>query len=144
MQFLVFKIDAHNLAIELSLIERVILSVEFLPMPNLPEHILGMIDVHGDVIPVFNTRKILNLPEKKIELKDQFIICNFGQGNYAFCVDEVNDIIDCNEKNLITSSQIHGASEPVKYVIKEKDNKTIVVYDWSHLLPMDQYDTVKT
>src|SRR5262245_18388839 len=52
-QFLVFHLDGSRYGIILSQVVRAVHAVEITPLPQAPEIVLGMIDVHGKIVPVF-------------------------------------------------------------------------------------------
>src|SRR5438093_13678478 len=94
-QLVVFLIDEWRFALDLPIVERVVRAAEVTPLPDSPEVILGVLKVEGRVVPVFNIRKRLGMPEREMELSDQMIIAHASSGSVALVVDEVTGLIEC-------------------------------------------------
>jgi purine-binding chemotaxis protein CheW len=90
---LVFRLDEQRYALALSAVERVVRAVEVTPWPEAAGPMLGLVNVQGQVIPVANLRRCLNLPERDIALSDRFIIARTAQQWVVLVVDEVNDVL---------------------------------------------------
>ena len=73
-QLVVFFLNEQKYALYLPAVERVVSAIEVTPLPQAPDNVLGIINVMGKVIPVVNIRKRFGLPEREIDLSDQFII----------------------------------------------------------------------
>ena len=56
---LVFSVDEQEYALPYTIVEKVVRSVEITPLPNAPDIIKGIINVHGRVIPVLSVREKL-------------------------------------------------------------------------------------
>jgi len=74
LQLIVFTLDAQRYALHLSAVERAIRMVEITPLPKAPEIVIGVVNIHGAVIPVLNIRKRFRLPEREPDLGDQLIV----------------------------------------------------------------------
>lgn len=72
--FVIFKLDDHRYALPLFSIESILQAVEITRLPSAPENVLGAVNVHGQIVPVIDIRRRLNLPEREIDLKDRLII----------------------------------------------------------------------
>lgn len=73
-QSVVFSLDTRLYAISLSAVRRVVQAVELTPLPNAPPIVKGVINLGGLIIPVVNIRRRFRLPERELELSDQFIV----------------------------------------------------------------------
>ena len=73
-QLVVFFLNEQKYALYLPAVERVVSAIEVTPLPQAPDNVLGIINVMGKVITVVNIRKRFGLPEREIDLSDQFII----------------------------------------------------------------------
>lgn len=106
MQWLVFSVDQQRLGFHLSYIVRVISAVEITPLPNAPCDVEGMINIHGEIVPVINLRRLLGMRERPLELDDQFIICQIDGKSITLWVDQVSGLKEYAEKDLIPAKTI--------------------------------------
>lgn len=133
MRFIIFEIENQYFAIELACVLRVVQSVAITSVPKAPEGVSGMIKVHGIIIPVMNMRKFLQIPERELDLSDQFIICSIAGKETALWVDRVLELADCSTDDLKTSKKSLTKYDNLLYAIKHKGN-IILAYDWENLL----------
>jgi purine-binding chemotaxis protein CheW len=127
--FLIFAIDEKKLALKLDLVEQVYSAVEVTPLPEAPETILGLINVHGAIIVVLNVRKKLGLRERAIELSDQIVIANFEDRQLALLVDEVVGVIQANPEQIAVMTQRKSGT-----VNLQADDGHIELYDLNEFL----------
>ena len=113
-QIVLFTLDELNYALPLNNVLRVIPVVEIRFLPNAPEIITGIINVHGQIIPVIDIRKRFGLTEREIGLEDRMIIADTGKRQVVILADTVTGLIDLHHGQIIESSkelQISGESE---------------------------------
>lgn len=135
MQYVLFLIEEQQFGLDLFLIERVLNIVEVTPLPNAPPHLLGAIDLHGEVVPVLNLRHILGFQKKEIALSDHLLICRFQNTSVALWVDQVSRITDSPARQC-TENQVGSKMKGIKQIIEE-NNQLIFIIDINHLLPND-------
>ena len=58
-----FNLDDQKYALFLSAVIRIIRVVEITSLPKAPEIVLGVINMHGQIIPVSNIRERFQLPQ---------------------------------------------------------------------------------
>jgi purine-binding chemotaxis protein CheW len=92
--FVIFKIDDQNYALSLLNVERVVRAVQITRIPSKQKYVLGVVDVQGNVTPVLNTRKLLDAPDKEIDLSDQFIISKNSNRTVILVVDSVPGVYE--------------------------------------------------
>ncbi len=134
MNILVFTLHQQQFAFELDVVDRIVLAVQATCVPNAPNFILGVINVHGTVIPLVNLRLLLGLPMKELEIQDQFIVCHVGDKRVALWVDEVKQVRKVAKEALISRSAIAADMKAVEYVLKENGQMTCV-FDVKQLIP---------
>ena len=82
-QIVVFMLDAMRCALRLSCVERIVRLVEIAALPEAPEIVLGIINVHGEIIPVIDLRKRFCLPERELELDSHLVIARTARRRVA-------------------------------------------------------------
>ena len=79
----VFKLDDHSYALHVFQVRRVVRVAQWTPLPQAPDIVLGVINLSGEVIPVFDVRKRFGLPVREIDLNDQLIIAQTARRSVA-------------------------------------------------------------
>lgn len=136
-QYVVFSLDEQSFALRLSAVDRVIRSVEATTLPNAPEIILGIVNVGGQIIPIFNVRKRFRLSEREIDLSDQIIFAHARTRSVGLVVDAVSGIRECVEQEVVTAEKLLPGIEHIEGVVKFGDSLTLI-HDLDKFLSLDQ------
>lgn len=134
MNYLIFSVDKQQFGVSLEHVKRVIWAVSVTSINETLTNLLGMINVHNEVIPVLNIRNSLGLKEKHIDLSDQYIICEFPKVKAALWVDRVLEI-NTLEHEECTHKQDLAINDPRISSVLKKDGQLITVYDWEAIIP---------
>lgn len=76
-ELLLFKVENLRCAIPVKFIDHVIRMAAITTIPKPPPNIAGIINYHGEIIPVFSIRKYFSLPEKKAVPSDYLLIIHY-------------------------------------------------------------------
>lgn len=129
-QFIGFKLDDTQHALPLACITRVIRVVDITLLPNGPAHLLGVINLQGNIIPVLNIREVFHFPQREVDLADLMIIFQVQpQKSLALIVNDVMDIINLTSDEL--SAQETNDQYPQKTAIS-KQHGLMFIHDPLH------------
>jgi len=132
-----FNLDDQKYALFLSAVMRIIRVVEITRLPKAPEIVLGVINMHGMIIPVFDIRKRFRLPQREIQLSDQLIVGTTSKRTVALLVDSVSDVIEISEEKIIAGENILPGLEYVEGVVKTEDGM-ILIHDLGQFLSLQE------
>lgn len=136
-KIIVFSLNETRYALYLATVKRVTHAVEITPLPKAPEIVAGVINFHGDIIPVINMRKRFNLPARKLEPQDQFIIANTTKRLVALIVDSVLNIQELNNYQITSTERELPYAEYISGVAKTEDN-LILITDLEKFLSLEE------
>lgn len=85
--WVLFTVDDQMYALDLWQVERVVHAVEITPLPEVPAHVVGVVDVHGQVLPVVDLRVRFDRPPRQPALSDYFIIARTPTHTVVLPVD---------------------------------------------------------
>jgi purine-binding chemotaxis protein CheW len=143
LQLVVFTLDEQRYALNLPSVERAIHMIEITPLPTAPEIVIGVVNVHGAVVPVLNIRKRFGLPEREPELGDQLIIARTARRIVALVVDTVSDVVDIPSGELVAPETILPQLELVKGVVK-LDDGMVFIHDLAAFLSLEEEQALET
>jgi purine-binding chemotaxis protein CheW len=132
-----FNLDDQKYALFLSAVLRIIRVVEITSLPKAPEIVLGIINMHGQVIPVFDIRKRFRLPQREVQLGDQLIVASTSKRTVALLVDSVSDVIEISEERIIVNENILPGLEHVEGVVKTEEGM-ILIHDLEQFLSLQE------
>ena len=98
-----FTLAAETYCVESAFVKEVYPLKEYTSLPGVPDYILGLINVRGQILPVVNPKKFFNLPERGLgELnkviilfhnKMEFgILADFVEGSLFLSPEEIMDV----------------------------------------------------
>ncbi len=136
-RLVVFLINEQRYALHLSAAERIVRAVELTALPKAPEIVLGVINMHGQIIPVINIRERFHLPEKEIDPGDQLLIAHTSTRTVALVVDAVLSVMERDSEEVISMQNVVPGTEFVEGAIGLPDGM-ILIHDLDKFLSMDE------
>ena len=137
LQLVIFTLDEQRYALHLSSVERAIRMIEVTPLPTAPEIVIGVVNVHGAVVPVLNIRKRFHLPEREPDFGDQLIIAHTARRDVALVVDTVSDMVTLPAMELVAPETILPQLELVEGVVKLEDGM-VFIHDLAAFLSLEE------
>lgn len=136
-QIVVFTLDELLYALPLQAVVKVIHAIEIRHLPKAPEIISGIINVKGQIIPVVDIRKRLELATHEIDPDDRLIIADTGKREVAILVDTVTGIRDLTPAQQAEAKETLPFAKYIKGVAKIDDG-LILIYDLEQFLSLDE------
>lgn len=91
---LVFRIEDRRLAIPVSQVRRIYRAVSLTPLPGAPPDIEGVVDIHGEMVPVLDLRPRLGLAPRPLQPGDRLLLTVPLPRPLALRVDATEDLHD--------------------------------------------------
>ena len=88
-QLVVFVIEERQYSLPLTVVERVLPMVAVSPLPQAPPIALGVINLHGKVIPVLDLRRRFGFPPRDYGLAAHLLVARTMRRTLALPVDAV-------------------------------------------------------
>lgn len=130
MQIVCFRLAGEEYAVPITDIQEVIKPQKATPVPQMPDFVLGAMNLRGNVVAVFDLKKSFALPAK--ELSDQFriIVLNSRDSLYSIIVDEILDTlkIEMSALDSLPERKMHIKKECVRG-IGLVNNRMIIILD---------------
>jgi purine-binding chemotaxis protein CheW len=94
VQLLVFVLHGQFHAVSLEHVERVVPAAQVTPVPGAPAIVLGIIDLHGRIVPVLDAHRGGNQGQPALRLSDQFVIIRTPLRTIALRVDGTHGVVE--------------------------------------------------
>ncbi|RTL50588.1 MAG: chemotaxis protein CheW [Rhodocyclaceae bacterium] len=124
----VFVLDEQRFAVPLPMVEQVVRAVAVSPLPKAPAVVRGMIDVHGEIVPVMDIRLRLGLPSRAMALSDQIIIARTSSRHIAFAVENIAGVAEWDDVDFVAAQAVVPGVEFLDGVVRNREG-LILVYD---------------
>lgn len=143
-KYLLFSLSGEEYGINIKRVKEIISMIPVVTVPNLPDSILGVIDLRGQIVPVINIKKKLTIANSETSTKSCMIITeatvNNESKNFAFVADRVNDILNLNAKDIEPAPSIlANLKTDYIYGIAKVKNDTKILIDFDRLVSTDEH-----
>lgn len=108
--------------------------VKISPLNSKHPFLIGVIDYHGDVIPVVDLRLRFDPHEKDIEIGNYLLIFNLHSYQVAMPVDDVQEVLELNAFEVADIRDKIGENTYVKGILKHSTG-LILMNDLDALFP---------
>lgn len=126
VKLVVFKLFDHRFALKIDCVDSIVPIVEIDLLPNMPDYIAGVINFHGEIVPVINMHILLNISEKPLELSDQLILVKSKSSRYALWVDKTDEVITAFDTDIVNADDIVEGVPFLKAILKGKDGMIFI------------------
>lgn len=134
LHFLTFRIGDRQLAFPLEKVERVIRMAALVPVPEAPEWISGLLNLHGRVMPVISLRKRLGLSHKEAHPDYRILVMQTQNRKLGVMAETVEEVVALSEDHLAKPEGKLKESALLNAVIRKNDEMYLV-------LEADELDT---
>jgi purine-binding chemotaxis protein CheW len=137
VRLVVFSVDQHRYALPLDVVERIVRAVAITALPKAPAVVLGIIDVAGCLVPVFNLRRRFRLPERPLRPTDQLLLARVAQRSVALVIDEARGVVERAAGAIVAADEIAPHLQYLQGVLQFEDG-LVLIQDLEQFLSMDE------
>jgi purine-binding chemotaxis protein CheW len=117
-QLVAFTLNRQPYALRLASVWQVLRMVEVTPLPKAPEIVLGVLSLHGVVVPVLSMRRRVGLTEVEASLTDQLIVADTASRRVALVVDAVTGVVERTTEEIIKVERVVPGAEYIDGITK--------------------------
>ena len=142
-QQIIFRVNEGEYGLDVSHVNAIETLSDVVPVPNAANHILGIMNLRGDVLPVYSLRTKFGLTEIPVDEKTKIIVTKSNGVTIAFKVDEVKEIIGCEDAQLTEFPSIARTPETA-YVdsVVNHSGRLILLLDQDKLLKESEAEEI--
>lgn len=131
MQVVIFTLQKEQFAVETARVQSISNMMEVTKVPRAPQFIKGLINLRGNIIPLFDLNLLLdnnNLEQKQKNI----IIISMDTEFIAISVDKVDEVLNV-EENMIENINEKDKKDYIKGIINFK-NRIVTLIDIDKLV----------
>jgi purine-binding chemotaxis protein CheW len=114
-QFLTFLLDEQEYGLELFKIQEIRGYAPVTPIPNVPPHVRGVMNLRGTVLPVIDLRMKFRLPPIEYNKFTVIVIAMVGEQMVGLLVDAVSDVLQVAQ-DAIRSAPDFGSAVDTRFI----------------------------
>jgi purine-binding chemotaxis protein CheW len=99
-QLITFQLDDQHLGIDIMAIREIRAWSPATPLPNVPPHVRGVVNLRGVVLPVLDLRHRLGWGMTDPTARHVIIVVRIGEQLQGIIVDAVNDIVTVSAEDM--------------------------------------------
>lgn len=134
-QFLTFLLDGQEYGLEIFKVQEIRGYAPITPIPNLPPHVRGVMNLRGTVLPVIDLRMRFHLPAAEYHKYTVIVIATVAEKTVGLLVDAVSDVLVV-ASNVMREAPDFGAAVDTRFIdgVFESREHLIVALNMEELL----------
>ncbi len=135
-QLITFELGDQSLGIDIMAIREIRAWSPATPLPNVPAHIRGVVNLRGVVLPVLDLRMRLGWGLTEPTTRHVIIVVRIGEQLQGVIVDAVNDIVSIRPEDMQPLPDV-GSSQAAALLdgLATVDERMILILDLDRLVP---------
>lgn len=106
IQLVCFKLAGEEYGLDITAVQEVLRLQRITLVPQMPVFALGVVNIRGNVIPVFDLRKKFHLAEKAADKQTKIMIVTVDDTHISIVVDQVLDNIKLDATHIDPSPNV--------------------------------------
>ena len=114
-QLVIFRVGATQYGVAIEDVEEILPPQNITRLPGAPNGVLGLADVRGQVVPVFDLHWKFDVPASDDDAGSRFVLVRTHEGTVALLVDGVDEVVD-SRREAFQSVRAPGQSTGLGYL----------------------------
>lgn len=135
-QLITFRLGDQSLGIDIMAVREIRAWSPATPLPNVPAHVLGVVNLRGVVLPVLDLRARLGWGPTDPTARHVIIVVHIGNQLQGIVVDAVDDIVSIRTEGLQPLPEV-GSAQATALLdgLAAVDGRMILILDLERLSP---------
>jgi len=126
MHLLVFTLDDQRFALPATVVRETVAAVAITPLPAAPAVVDGVVDVRGQIVPVYDLRVRFGRPRRPVRASEHFVIASAGDKTVALRVDRALELVSVVEADLLPAAADDPRFDRVAGIARLQDGLVLV------------------
>lgn len=140
MQLLTFMLGEVKYGIPVSNVQSIEPQSQAVEIPNTMPYIKGILNLHGNVIPIYSLSSKFNYPEQNIQ---NIVVTDVDDMQIGFEVCKVEEILDVEENHIIPMPEVISSSQKYISDVADYNKNLIVLLDVSRLISEEERQNIQ-
>jgi purine-binding chemotaxis protein CheW len=99
-RWLAFSLGSEDYALDISMIREILKPREITEIPRVPDFLLGIISLRGNIIPILDLKRRLGLGVATIDQDSRIIVCQEGDRLAGLLIDRITQVTSIQEEGI--------------------------------------------
>ena len=143
IQQIIFSVGDGEYGMDVSHVIAIETLTKVVFVPNAANHILGIVNLRGEALPIYSLRSKFGLPELPLDENTKIIVTKSNNVTIAFKVDIVKEIVDC-EPEMMSEFPDVARGPQTAYVDKivNKAGRLFLMLDQNKLVAKEESEAI--
>lgn len=134
-QWVTFRLGEEIYGIDVLQVQEVLRITEISPVPGAPDHVLGIINLRGNVVTVIDARNRFGMPPKEADDASRIIVVDAFDKVIGLLVDNVSEVAYVPNSNIESAPNV-GAEEVNRFVsgVCNREGDLLIMVDLAKLI----------
>jgi purine-binding chemotaxis protein CheW len=134
--FLLFSLDGLRLALRGEDVRMITRAVQVTSLQQGLDDVLGIINVHGQIVPVLNLRKKLGLQSREVDSDDFLILAESSHRPVGLIVTDIEDVYEVSAQTALSNEELFRGDKKIQLL--RIDEKIVMVQELHEFLSAEQ------
>jgi len=147
MQLVGFTIGDELFGVDILMVQEIIRAAPITPVPSSPNFVEGVINLRGNILPVIDLRKRLNLESEMVDQDKTWILILDIQGKITgFIVDSVTEVLKIQEETIEPPPDIIMTGLESQYLrgVCDLGAQLLILLDFNRILMQEELQKLKS
>lgn len=134
-RYVVFKLNQEYYGLPIEKVISIEKIGEITRIPNAPDYIKGVINLRGEVIPVVNLKKKLNIGDNELNMNSRIIVVNEDEMVVGLVVDFSSEVLEIDREDIDKPPETKD-NQLIEYIsgIGKTSDRLIIILDLLKIL----------
>lgn len=141
-KYLIFSIDKESYGIEVKHVTEIIGIQAITEVPELPDHVKGVINLRGKIIPVMDVRTRFKKEAKEYNDRTCIVVIDVKDISVGLIVDKVSEVLSIPEQDIVPPPTITKGRNKYIRAIGKVGNDVKLILDCDKLLNDKEFEVL--
>ena len=139
VQLVGFIVGEEEFAVPILSIQEIIKPIEWTRVPFVPDYVLGVFNLRGNVLPLIDLRKKFGISEAEIDENTRFVVMKIKGEDVAFVIDRLTSAIRIPKKNILPPPDTYSNEDDIiEGVGRLEDGRIITILKVDNLIKREE------
>jgi purine-binding chemotaxis protein CheW len=143
LDLLVFELAGARYALEAACVREVVRAVFITPLPDAPAVVEGVIDVRGEIVPVYDVRLRFGLPLQRLRPDEQIVLAWTGDRRVAIRCDRTDWVAGAERSRPADGAELKHAGRHIVGVARLADG-IVLIHDLQGFLEQAEAEALES
>lgn len=145
LQLVGFTIGKEQFGVDILMVQEIIRAAPITAVPNSPDFVEGVINLRGNIIPVIELRKRLNLYQEDTGEDTWILILDIDGRVTGFIVDSVSKVLKILESSIEPPPDVVVAGLKSQYIrgVCDTGENLLILLDFNRILLVEELQHLK-